>query len=121
MSRKNVPASTVREWAYSDRGQKFLTEANAPTPGPKGRIHPLTTSAFRKANPNLTYAEKVAEGKRVTVPVPARDRAGRNITRKVALPMQEFRDLAVTLGVAKHTGRFSDEAVAAVGAALIEG
>lgn len=121
MSRKQVPASSVRAWAYSADGQKFLTKQQAPTPGPKGRIHPLTVSAFKKANPNQTYAEKVAEGKRVTVPVPARDKAGRNITRKVALPMGEFRDLAVTLGVAKHTGRFSEEAVEAVGAALIEG
>lgn len=121
MSRRLVPASNVREWAYGKDGQKFLATEGAPTPGPKGRIHPLTTKAFRKAHPHLDYTEKVAEGKRVTVPVPSRDKSGRNITKKVSLPMAEFRDLAQTLGVAKETGRFSEFAVASVGAALIEG
>lgn len=119
--RRLVPTSTIREWAATPEGAKALAAADAPTPGPRGRVNPATVTVFKKANPNLDYAEKVSEGKRITVPVPARDARGRNITRKVTLPMSEFRSLAADLGVAKATGRFSQDAVAHVGAALIEG
>ena len=118
--RRLVPASTVREWAASTEGTKALTTADAPFPGSRGRLHPDTVKVFKRENKSLDYAEKVSEGLRVEVPVPARDKRGRNITRKVSLPADEFRDLASTLGVAKGTGRISQAAREAVGAALMQ-
>jgi hypothetical protein len=119
--RRLVPASTVREWAAQPEGAKALTSADAPFPGSRGRLHPATVKVFKRENPRLDYAEKVSEGLRVDVKVPARDKRGRNITKSVSLSADEFRDLAQTLGVAKSTGRISQAARDAVGAALMEG
>jgi hypothetical protein len=124
--RRLVPASTIRDWAFGrgdfegKGGSAALAAADAPLPGSRGRLHPDTVKVFKRENKSLDYAEKVSEGLRVEVPVPARDKAGRNITRKVSLPADEFRDLASTLGVAKDTGRISQAAREAVGAALMQ-
>lgn len=118
--RKNVSASTVRAWALSEEGNAFLTEKGARlvSPTSRGRFHPSTVAAFRQANPSLTYEEKVAEGPRITLALPAKDSRGRNITRKVTYPRAEVNATAQRLGVYSGKGRLSGAAVEAVVEAL---
>lgn len=112
--RKNVSASTVREWAASPEGAQTLTDAGAKFPGSRGRLDPSTVAAFKKANPSLTYEEKVAEGPHITLALPAKDKRGRNITRKVTYPRGTVNAKAQELGVYSGKGRLSGAAVEAV-------
>ena len=87
-SRKNVPASQVREW---------FTEAkpeSVPAPGSRGRLHPDTIAAFHKANPRLRY-ETASEAQKptITVPVVMLDKAGRKTTKPVTVTTEHARNL----------------------------
>lgn len=105
-ARKNVPASTVREWATTDEGTKALTEAGAKFPGSRGRLDPTTLAVFHKANPRLRYeTASEAEKPTITVPVTGLDKAGRKVTRKVTLTTEAAR---AALGHPKgKRGRFN--------------
>lgn len=96
MARKNVSASTVRNWA-KDNGVEV---------GTRGRIHPNVISAFHKANKNMRYeVASDAEKRTVTVPVKVLDSLGRVQTKRVTVTTSEARDL---LGHEKgRRGRFN--------------
>lgn len=85
-TRKNVPASTVRNW--------FTTAAPAdiPAPGSRGRLHPDTIAAFHKANPRMRYETgSEAEKATVTVPVTGLDKNGRKYTKQVTVTTEQAR------------------------------
>lgn len=105
-SRKNVPASAVREWAATAEGSKALTEANAKFPGSRGRLDPTTLAVFHKGNPRLRYeTASEAEKPTITVPVTGLDKNGRKTTRKVTLTTDAAR---AALGHPKgRRGRFN--------------
>lgn len=105
-SRKNVTASTVRDWAKGEAGAKALTEAGAKFPGTRGRLDPTTIAVFHKANPRLRYeTASEAEKPTITVPVVGLDKAGRKTTRKVTITTEAAR---AALGHPKgKRGRFN--------------
>lgn len=105
-SRKNVPASAVREWAASTEGSKALTDAGAKFPGSRGRLDPTTLGVFHKANPRLRYeTASEAEKPTITVPVVGVDSIGRKVTRKVTITTEAAR---AALGHPKgKRGRFN--------------
>jgi hypothetical protein len=98
MSRKNVPASAVREWFAEAQPE------GVPTPGSRGRLHPDTIAAFHKANKGKRYeTASEAEKPTVTVPVKELDRIGRATTKQVTVTTAEARAL---LGQSGRKGRF---------------
>ena len=105
-SRKNVPASTVREWAATEAGTKALTEAGAKFPGSRGRLDPTTLAVFHKGNPRLRYeTASEAEKPTITVSVTSLDKNGRKYTKKVTLTTEAAR---AALGHPKgKRGRFN--------------
>lgn len=105
-ARKNVPASTVRDWAKTTEGSKALTAAGAKFPGTRGRLDPTTIAVFHKENPRVRYeTASEAEKPTITVPVTMLDKAGRKTTRPVTVTTEEAR---AALGQPKGTrGRFS--------------
>lgn len=105
-SRKNVPASTVREWSATEAGTKALTEASAKFPGSRGRLDPTTLAVFHKANPRMRYeTASEAEKPTVTVPVTSLDKNGRKFTKQVTLTTEAAR---AALGHPKgKRGRFN--------------
>lgn len=91
-SRKNVPASTVREWAATPEGKASLSNANAKMPGSRGRLDPTTLDIFHKANPRLRYeTASEAEKPTITVPVVSLDKAGRKRTQQVTITTEAAR------------------------------
>lgn len=120
-ARKNVSASEVRAFLLSDEGQAALSAADVTTTvGTRGRLNPAQVAVFRKANPNRTYAEGVAEVGTVTVKVPTANSKGVISRRARTLPAPEAREYARALGLSSPVsrGRLSDEALDAVGIAL---
>lgn len=102
MARKNVSASTVREWfAGLTPAQQDAIKA----PGTRGRLHPDTLAAFHKANKGMRYeTASEAEKPTITVPVVMLDKAGRKTTREVTVTTEYARTL---LGHTKgKRGRF---------------
>lgn len=99
-ARKNVPASTVRNW-FADTNPEGV-----PAPGSRGRLHPDTIAAFHKDNPRLRYeTASEAEKPTITVPVVGLDKAGRKTTRKVTITTEAAR---AALGHPKgKRGRFN--------------
>lgn len=86
-SRKNVPASAVREW--------FATAqpSDVPAPGSRGRLHPATIAAFHKANKRFRY-ETASEAEKPTITVPVKVLVnGRGTTRKVTVTTEQARDI----------------------------
>src|SRR5690242_1063403 len=106
MSRKNVSAAVVREWAKSDEGIKALNDAAAKFPGTRGRLDPTTLDVFHKHNKGKVY-ETASEAEKPTVSFKATilDGAGRKTTREVTITTEAARDL---LGhPAGRKGRFN--------------
>lgn len=102
-TRKNVPASQVRNWfAGLDNGAR----EGIPAPGSRGRLHPNTIAAFHKANPRMRYeTASEAEKPTITVPVVSLDKAGRKRTTQVTLTTEAAR---AALGHPKgKRGRFA--------------
>ena len=88
-ARKNVSASTVRNWFA---GLAPEAREGVPTPGSRGRLHPNTVAAFHKANPRMRYeTASEAEKPTITVPVTGLDKAGRKTTRQVTLTTEAAR------------------------------
>lgn len=88
-TRKNVSASTVRNWFA---GLAPEAREGIPTPGSRGRLHPNTVAAFHKANPRMRYeTASEAEKPTITVPVTGLDKAGRKTTRQVTLTTEAAR------------------------------
>lgn len=112
-TRKNVPASAVRNFAASPEGVKALTEAGAKFPGSRGRIDPTTIAVFHKANPRMRYeTASEAEKATITVAVTSLDKNGRKYTRKVTLTTDAAR---AALGHPKgKRGRFNHDDLSAV-------
>jgi hypothetical protein len=104
-TRKNVPASAVREWAATDEGTAALNEVSAKFPGSRGRLDPTTLAVFHKANPRLRYeTASEAEKPTITVPVVRLDSRGRKTTKAVTVTTEYARAL---LGHEKgRRGRF---------------
>lgn len=105
-SRRNVPASTVRDWASTPEGAKALASADAKTPGSRGRLDPTTLAVFHKENPRLRYeTASEAEKTHITVPVVTLDKNGRKTTVKRTLTTEAAR---AALGHEKgRRGRFN--------------
>lgn len=105
-SRKNVTAAEVRAWArenMSDAANIACLGSEA-----RGRLAPNVVEAFHKAHKSKRY--EPASERTVTFEVAAKDKAGRNIKRKVTITTGEARAL---LGHAEGTkGRFNKEALA---------
>lgn len=93
MSRKNVPASAVREWAATPAGSAALSAAGAKTPGSRGRLDPSTIAAFSKANKGKSYETGVAEAPTFKVPVTTLDKNGRKTTVQREVTNAEARTL----------------------------
>lgn len=79
--------------------------------GSRGRIAPAAVKVFNKHNRSRPYAE----GNRplIVIPVPAQDSMGRNITKKVNVPVSEARKLA-----GDHAGKrgfLSEQALSVAG------
>lgn len=92
MSRKNVPASAVRDFARTPEGIAAIEAAGAKFPGSRGRLDPTTIAVFHKENPRLRYeTASEAEKPTVTVPVTTLDKAGRKTTRKVTVTTEQAR------------------------------
>ena len=120
-ARKNVSASEVRAFLRSDEGQAALAAADVTTTvGTRGRLNPAQVAVFRKANPNRTYAEKVAETATVTVKVPTINAKGVVSRRATSVPAPEAREIARLAGLSSEQSRgaLSAEALDHVGAAL---
>lgn len=120
-TRKNVPASTVRDWARTPEGSKALTEAGAKFPGERGRLDPSTIAVFHKDNPSKRYeTASEAEKRTVTVKVKALDKNGRATTKPITMTTEKARAL---LGhPAGRKGRFDMAVLAlAVEANLLAG
>lgn len=102
MSRKNVPASAVREW-FAGLDPK---PEGIPTPGSRGRLHPDTIAAFHKANKGKVYETgSEAEKPSVSFKATVLDKAGRKTTREVTITTEAARAL---LGhEAGRKGRFN--------------
>lgn len=113
-AKKNVSASTVRDWFNG------LTEKAAEgivAPGSRGRLHPDTIAAFHKANPRMRY-ETASEAEKpvVTVPVVTVDSAGRKRTEKRTVTTEQAR---AALGHPKgKRGRISRDVLGAALSAL---
>lgn len=91
MSKKNVSAAAVREWARANvnlipEGARAGLGENA-----RGRLHPEIRAAFSKHNKGKTYEPKVAESPTLVVPVTTLDKAGRKTTVKRTLTTAEAR------------------------------
>ena len=122
-SKKNVTASEVRAWARENlssipvAGHASVMGKDGTGERVRGRLNPVVVAAFNKANKSKTYAEKVAESRTVEFTVPAQDKRGRNISRKVTITTDEARTL---LGHEKgKKGRFSKSALAEAYAATM--
>lgn len=91
MSKKNVSAAVVREWARQNID--LIPEAARAGLGEnaRGRLHPEIRTAFAKANKGKAYEPKVAESPTLTVPVTTLDKAGRKTTVKRTLTTAEAR------------------------------
>lgn len=98
MARKNVSTAAVRTWGAAnldlipEAGHLSIVGKNGDFK-PRGRVHPLVTEAFRKANPRLDYAVKVAEDPTVTFRGATVDSIGRKTTKAVTLTVKEARAL----------------------------
>jgi len=94
-TRKNVPASAVRDFARTDAGAAAIKAAGAKFPGSRGRIDPSTLTVFHKENPRLRY-ETASEAEKPTVEVSgvvSLDKAGRKTSRTVTLTTEQARSV----------------------------
>lgn len=112
-TRKNVPASAVRDFARTPEGAAALEAAGAKFPGSRGRLDPTTLDVFHKANPRLRYeTASEAEKPTITVPVTTLDKVGRKTTRQVTLTTEAAR---AALGHPEgRRGRFNRDLLAGV-------
>lgn len=106
MSKINVAASVVREWAVAnldkiaDDGHKCLSD-NA-----RGRLHPEVVTAFNRSHRTKQYGVGTKVEKTVKVLVSPDASEGRKTPRTVTMPISEVRSLA---GVEGRRGRISKQ------------